>query len=101
MALRRVGSDMTPQGVANCAYGMAIMAFDWDRPSEAAFRGVHETLLSIIIRNKMDIFARRDGMDAYRRVKLEAKKRNRRTSSERFGSARPLAGQGGRRKQNR
>ena len=92
VALRRVGDDMTPQGVANCAYGMAIMAFDWERPSEAAFRGVHETLLSIIIRNKMGIFARRDGMDAYRKVKQEANRRSRRVSSERFNADPPLAG---------
>ena len=92
VALRRVGDDMTPQGVANCAYGMAIMAFDWDRPSEAAFRGVHETLLSIIIRNKMGIFARRDGMDAYRRVKQEASRRSRRVSSERVETTPPVAG---------
>lgn len=92
VALRRVGDEMCPQGVANCAYGMAMMAFDWERPSEAAFRGVHETLLSIVIRNKMGIFARRDGMDAYRRVKQEANRRNRRVSSERFDATPPLAG---------
>jgi hypothetical protein len=47
-ALRRVGSSMTPQDVANCAYGLSILSFDIQNPSDVAFRGVHETLLSII-----------------------------------------------------
>jgi hypothetical protein len=102
VALRRVGDDMSPQGVANCAYGMTMMCFDFDRPAEAAFRGVHETLLSIVIRNRDGISARRDGMDAYRLVKKEAasqqkqskqqQQRNSRSSSERVDSREAMAG---------
>mmetsp|Transcript_18013 Transcript_18013/g.39954 ORF Transcript_18013/g.39954 Transcript_18013/m.39954 type:complete len:480 (+) Transcript_18013:3-1442(+) len=46
--LRRVGASMSPQDVANCAYGLSILSFDIENPSDVAFRGVHETLLSII-----------------------------------------------------
>jgi hypothetical protein len=46
VALRRVASEMSPQDVANCAYGLAIISFDAVNPSEAAFRGTHETLLA-------------------------------------------------------
>jgi hypothetical protein len=92
VALRRVGDDMSPQGVANCAYGIAIIAFDYASPGEASFRGVHETLLSLIVRNKLDIFARRDGMEAYRKVRAEAnRRRNSRISSQRIdSSSRPV-----------
>jgi hypothetical protein len=37
---------MSPQDVANCAYGIAIISFDAANPSDAAFRGTHETLLT-------------------------------------------------------
>ena len=46
VALRRVAPDMSPQDVANCAYGLAIISFDAANPSDAAFRGTHETLLA-------------------------------------------------------
>ena len=46
VALRRVASEMSPQDVANCAYGLAIISFDAVNPSEAAIRGTHETLLA-------------------------------------------------------
>lgn len=46
VALRRVASEMSPQDVANCAYGLAMMSFDAVNPSEAALRGTHETLLT-------------------------------------------------------
>ena len=75
IALRRVGKHMSPQGVANCAYGIALLSFDNTKTNDAAFRGVHETLLNIIIQTRGDIFARRDGMDAYRKVRDEAKRR--------------------------
>eukprot|EP01038_Epipyxis_sp_PR26KG_P007355 gene7355-10025_t len=48
IALRRVGQDMTPQEVANCAYGLCILSFDIENPSEAALRGANEVLLSTI-----------------------------------------------------
>ena len=39
---------MNPQDVANCAYGLAILAFDTEEPSEASFRGAHEVMLNTI-----------------------------------------------------
>ena len=50
-ALRRVGDEMSPRDMANCAYGFALLAFDTLNPFDVAFRGVHEALLSIIKRN--------------------------------------------------
>jgi len=47
VALRRVGADMSPQDVANCAYGLAIMSFD-AQVTDAAFRGAHEAMLDTI-----------------------------------------------------
>ena len=39
---------MNPQDVANCAYGLAILSFDTEEPSEASFRGAHEVMLNTI-----------------------------------------------------
>ena len=39
---------MSPQDVANCAYGLALLAFDSQTPQDAAFRGCHEVLLNTI-----------------------------------------------------
>lgn len=50
VALRRVGDALSPQDIANCAYGLALLAFDADNPSDAAFRGAHEVLLSAVRR---------------------------------------------------
>jgi hypothetical protein len=85
VALRRVGGNMSPQGVANCAYGFAILAFDYSQPSDAAFRGVHETLLNIMIKTQREKLGIEDGMFAYRKVREEAKRR--RISSEGVGVA--------------
>ena len=49
-ALRRLGATMSPQDVANCAYGLSLMCFDIEDPSDVSFRGTHETMLSIINR---------------------------------------------------
>jgi hypothetical protein len=43
-----VGEEMSPQDVANCAYGLALLAFDSQTPEDAAFRGCHEVLLNTI-----------------------------------------------------
>jgi hypothetical protein len=48
VALRRVGEEMSPQDVANSAYGLALLAFDSQTPQDAAFRGCHEVLLNTI-----------------------------------------------------
>jgi hypothetical protein len=48
IALRRVGAQMNPQEVANCAYGLALTCFDTHNPADVAFRGAHEAMLSII-----------------------------------------------------
>lgn len=47
-ALRREGDQMSPQDIANCAYGFALLAFDTQYPFDVAFRGAHEELLRII-----------------------------------------------------
>lgn len=52
VALRRVGEDMSPQDVANSAYGLALLAFDSQYPQDAAFRGCHEVLLNTIRRTQ-------------------------------------------------
>jgi len=39
---------MSPQDMANCAYGLSIMSFDIENPSDASFRGAHESLISMI-----------------------------------------------------
>jgi hypothetical protein len=49
---------MAPQYVANCAYGLAILAFDTKEPSDPAFRGAHEALLNTIMNNRDKILAR-------------------------------------------
>jgi hypothetical protein len=85
VALRRVGGNMSPQGVANCAYGFAILAFDYSQPSDAAFRGMHETLLNIMIKTHREKLGIEDGMFAYRKVREEANRR--RISSEGVGVA--------------
>jgi len=48
VALRRVEDDLSPQDIANCAYGLALLAFDSQTPEDAAFRGAHEVLLNTI-----------------------------------------------------
>ena len=52
MALRRVGGEMSPQDVANSAYGLSLLAFDSQNPQDAAFRGCHEVLLNTIRRTQ-------------------------------------------------
>jgi len=39
---------MSPQDMANCAYGLSIMSFDIENPSDVSFRGAHESLMSMI-----------------------------------------------------
>ena len=39
---------MSPQDMANCAYGLSIMSFDIENPSDVSFRGAHESLISMI-----------------------------------------------------
>lgn len=60
VALRRVGGQMAPQDVANCAYALAILTFDIKEPSDPAFRGAHEVLLNTIINNRDKILTRRE-----------------------------------------
>jgi hypothetical protein len=35
---------VSSQDIANCAYGLALLAFDSQTPEDAAFRGAHEVL---------------------------------------------------------
>ena len=50
VALRRLGSDLSAQDVANCAYGLALLAFDAANPSDPAFRGAHEVILNAVVK---------------------------------------------------
>lgn len=43
---------MSPQDVANSAYGLSLLAFDSQNPQDAAFRGCHEVLLNLIRRTQ-------------------------------------------------
>lgn len=46
VALRRVVETMSPQDLANCAYGLTLLSFDTENPLDPAFRGAHDTLLN-------------------------------------------------------
>merc|ERR1711871_8772 len=46
IALRRVSDDMSPQDVANSAYGLTLLSFDTDNPLDPGFRGAHDTLIN-------------------------------------------------------
>jgi hypothetical protein len=48
VALRRVGPDMRPQDVANCAYALSLLCFDAANQADPAYRGVHEVMLEKI-----------------------------------------------------
>ena len=46
VALRRVSDNMSPQDVANCAYGLTLLSFDTENALDPAFRGAHDALLN-------------------------------------------------------
>ena len=46
VALRRVGETMSPQDVANCAYGLTLLTFDTENPLDPGFRGAHDALIN-------------------------------------------------------
>ncbi len=46
VALRRVSETMSPQDVANCAYGLTLLSFDTTNPMDPGFRGAHDALVN-------------------------------------------------------
>lgn len=46
IALRRISDTMSPQDVANSAYGLTLLSFDTENSFDPGFRGAHDTLLN-------------------------------------------------------
>lgn len=52
IALRKLSETLSPQDVANCAYGLSILTFDIRNPSDVGFRGSQEVLLAAMCRTR-------------------------------------------------
>ena len=53
VALRREGEEMTSHDLANSAYALSLLSFDSQSPSDPAFRGAHEVLMTNILRSNL------------------------------------------------